>query len=567
MLISLLACAWLTPADLAARLGGDSTAPDDTGLPDTDAPDTDCVTSTWYADGDSDHYGDDGDTLDACEQPSGYSSVGGDCDDDDAAVHPEQIETCGNGTDEDCDGSDASCVDGDVEVASVGALSMGAGSGDETGTRLLVGDYDQDGTDDWVTTAPFSAAGAADGGAIYVMDGDSGFGTPLAGTAMAAFVGGAAGDFTGVGVGFAGSFLGDQGCNNLVFAGPGYDHGGYGDVGFVGLVACDRLGNYDFGVNTEVIEVGFYQTLPGAGLGAAVAGSIAFSDHAAGLDDLALGAPGYNGGDGAVWLVYGEEVDDTDKAYALDVTRQSMRYDAESAADYVGFSVAGLGDHTGDGFHDFATGAIGVAAAASGKVHIVAGGGQATGFASLGDATLTLYGESSGDEFGYAIAALGDVDGDGLADLAVTARQLDHGSGRAYVVLGTARDRTFVGYADIADYAHTRVLGDAGTATFGSSVAAVDVDDDGNPELVVGATQEQTLSNGGGAVYVMSGLGAGTYSTTEAAAVLYRADPDGVFGRSVAPLSNGGHSWLLVGNSSEDGEASDAGGVWSVPLF
>ncbi len=44
---------------------------------------------TWYADGDTDGYGDETVTRQACAQPSGYVSEAGDCDDGDDALHPE----------------------------------------------------------------------------------------------------------------------------------------------------------------------------------------------------------------------------------------------------------------------------------------------------------------------------------------------------------------------------------------------------------------------------------------------------------------------------------------------
>ncbi|MBM4365878.1 MAG: hypothetical protein FJ102_06650 [Deltaproteobacteria bacterium] len=62
--------------------------------------------STWYADGDADGYGDSGATSLACEQPAGYSSLDGDCDDGDAAYNPAASETdCADPNDYNCDGS------------------------------------------------------------------------------------------------------------------------------------------------------------------------------------------------------------------------------------------------------------------------------------------------------------------------------------------------------------------------------------------------------------------------------------------------------------------------------
>ncbi len=67
--------------------------------------DDDSVASgdSWYADDDGDGFGDASSSIPACAQPSGYVSDDSDCDDTDAAIHPEGTEIC-NGADDDCDG-------------------------------------------------------------------------------------------------------------------------------------------------------------------------------------------------------------------------------------------------------------------------------------------------------------------------------------------------------------------------------------------------------------------------------------------------------------------------------
>ena len=77
--------------------GGDN---DCDGL--TDEPDA-ADASTWYADGDSDSYGDPLDTTVACDAPSGYVGNDLDCRPNDSAAHPAADEYC-DGHDDDCDG-------------------------------------------------------------------------------------------------------------------------------------------------------------------------------------------------------------------------------------------------------------------------------------------------------------------------------------------------------------------------------------------------------------------------------------------------------------------------------
>jgi len=57
---------------------------------------------TWYADQDSDGYGDPDNSVTTCDQPPGYVSEPVDCDDNNASAYPNAPEVC-DGADNDCD--------------------------------------------------------------------------------------------------------------------------------------------------------------------------------------------------------------------------------------------------------------------------------------------------------------------------------------------------------------------------------------------------------------------------------------------------------------------------------
>ena len=99
----------------------------------------------WYADLDGDGFGDNGITIEACEQPDGYAENKWDCNESDAAINPAADEIC-DYVDNDCDGE----VD---ETTSVDA-------------SIWYPDRDGDGYGD--ADAPFSACEAPVG---YVADG------------------------------------------------------------------------------------------------------------------------------------------------------------------------------------------------------------------------------------------------------------------------------------------------------------------------------------------------------------------------------------------------------------
>ena len=78
-----------------------------------DGKDNDCdttvdegVTTTYYADTDSDGYGNASSTTQACSAPAGFVSNSTDCNDGNASIYPGATETADNGVDEDCDGFD-----------------------------------------------------------------------------------------------------------------------------------------------------------------------------------------------------------------------------------------------------------------------------------------------------------------------------------------------------------------------------------------------------------------------------------------------------------------------------
>ena len=82
----------------------------------------------WYPDADMDGFGDDIGYIAACDQPTDYVDVAGDCDDANNAVNPFQAELC-DGIDNDCDGD----VDSDaIDMLTYYADGDGDGFGDPT---------------------------------------------------------------------------------------------------------------------------------------------------------------------------------------------------------------------------------------------------------------------------------------------------------------------------------------------------------------------------------------------------------------------------------------------------
>jgi hypothetical protein len=241
-----------------------------------------------------------------------------------------------------------------------------------------------------------------------------------------------------------------------------------------------------------------------------------------GFDDLIIGAPDKDpsddGGGGRAYVVFG-----SDQEFGTsDGTRQIFDLGNMSADEglviagadvmHAGWSVAGAGDLNGDGFADMVIGAPrdGTSGSEAGECYVIFGSDE--GFDSTIDLDnldpavgLVLSAHIAEDLAGVSIAAAGDVNGDGFADMIVGAPQSDGLAGKVYVVFGSVDFATED--LDLSDIGSAQGFMIAGAETgdlAGFAVSAAgDVNDDGYDDLLVGAYNAGAGS--AGAAYLLLG--------------------------------------------------------------
>ncbi len=222
-----------------------------------------------------------------------------------------------------------------------------------------------------------------------------------------------------------------------------------------------------------------------------------------GVGDLAVGARHDDDGGGhqnaergAVWVLF-LNADGTVKAHQKISQTEGGFLGTLHNNDRFAFSLAHLGDLDGDGIADLAAGARndrdGGLYRGAVWILFLDSDGTVQGHQKISSLEGGFTGSlDDGDHFGSAVGSLGDVDGDGIADLAVGAYGDDDGGtdrGAVWILSlddgGTVRSQEKI--SDAADGFPGLADGDF----FGVSLASPgDFDGDGGGELVAGADRD-----------------------------------------------------------------------------
>ena len=519
---------------------------------DIDEADSDTTTHNWYIDDDADGYGETGTIPQTtCQILAGYAPRAGDCNDARAAFNPGVDELCNAlDQDEDCDGKVDEAdpetpaidyftdTDGDGYGESstvfstcdptVGFVTEGADC-DEGDTAINPGAYDdcEDGVDNdcdgSIDNCSIGAVSMSTGEAI--IDGST-FDVQCGGDLASV------GDINGDGV-------------------PDMA------IGCVGAATYAGTANVFFGpVSGSLTEASADVTVTGSAfydqLGWSIAGER--DVNADGAVDLIVGGSSTD----AAYLFYGPVTADA-AASAADAT-----FTATYTYDQLGYGVDLISDWDGDGVGEVVASAPQAERSAgyyaTGVLYVWSGGSSGTMSASTADWILGGSANYDNLQSGYERAAIGDVNGDGVEDIAAaapwksysTASGYIYGAGQVYVSFGGS---LAPGTYDISASDDVTVSAEDNDQSLGYGIASrADYDGDGYDDLVASAFQGSVSgSDYSGLTYVFNGpLSSGdmVVSDFDTRWEGARNESSGQVIESGGDFNNDGKSDLLIGSQS-----------------
>jgi hypothetical protein len=307
-----------------------------------------------------------------------------------------------------------------------------------------------------------------------------------------------------------------------------------------------------------------------------------------GVEDILMGSPGGYAGAynyGAAHIAFMNTDGSVDSTIRIDhntTNAPPLGSPNRHYNDWFGVAVANVGDLDGDGITDIAVGAhiSDYAGTDRGAVYVMFlnEDGSVKGFSRIDDASTNGPVLTNADQFGLGLAGIGDLNGDGVLDIAAGANGDDAGGssrGAIHILflnpltVTVSEDApTFLSTVEINDEtANGPVLSDSDW--FGYASANIgDLNDDGVNDIVVGAVHDDNGGTSRGAVHILfmntDGSVDSTVEINDGTSNGPVLSDDDLFGISVAGLGDlnaDGVEDIAVGASGDDEGGTGRGAV------
>ncbi|WP_109795047.1 FG-GAP repeat protein, partial [Minwuia thermotolerans] len=393
------------------------------------------------------------------------------------------------------------------------------------------GDFNGDGFDDLIISDDrYNYGSYSNAGQVFVVFGNAG--GFAASATMDSLV--TAGDAIGIQGGAFSSYIGTEASFIGDFNGDGFD-----DIGLSHYLAGEPfspptvsvvfgqgepLGNLDLQnliANGDAFQLSQGQS--GDGLGSTIAGTEDVNGD--GFDDFLISAPGtaISGSytdEGRVFLLFGNA---NAAGAQADLTNlqagEGVSFDGLAAGDRLGSSIDGGGDFNGDGIADFVIGAEGVdygSYSNVGEAYVIFGPGQAVAETSFDLSTIdgtdgvTITSAPVDNIYlGQGVAMIGDINGDGFDDIAVTTRYDDAGA-VSYDQIAIFFGLDSTGLAQAGDAGANALTGGADTDLLFGNAGDDTLTGNAGDDVLRGGTGNDSMVGGEGADLLEGGAGQDT---------------------------------------------------------
>lgn len=303
-----------------------------------------------------------------------------------------------------------------------------------------------------------------------------------------------------------------------------------------------------------------------------------------GIEDVAVTAPLDDDGAtdaGAIWILFLDSNSNV-KSYQKISNSEGGLGNIFHTHEYVGYDIANLGDLDGDGVVDIAVGApfSNNSGTKKGTVYILFLNTNGT-VKSVQEIRAGVAGFTATidyvDYFGESVANIGDLNGDGIVDIAVGARGDDDGGAErgAVYILFLDTNGTVKSYQKISDTQGNFTGTLNYNVRFGSGIENIgDLNRDGVVDILVGSPWDDDGGTDRGAAWILFLDTNGTVKSHQKISdtqgnfggVLDNSDLFGVYNLFVGDIDKDGYDNILVTAQKDDDGGTDRGAVWLLNL-